>query len=193
MAITIDGVTYRNLQEQVGKNAEDIYDLRKNSARAIVKGETPLEKVHVTGESNLEGPVTAGGPMEVDGPLTVNSLNDIKFKEDDTTLSKALTIYSHNINIWGNDKDQKNTYIAFTAYSHDGSKITSFAQLIEFFDGKRFTVAGTTARGGNYVTIMFDYDEGFTILVRSLDGSFYEDDFLGVFNKYNISDEVHEI
>lgn len=90
MAITIDGVTYRNLQEQVGKNAEDIYDLRKNSARAIVKGETPLEKVHVTGESNLEGPVTAGGPMEVDGPLTVNSPNDIGFKEDDSSLKQKL-------------------------------------------------------------------------------------------------------
>lgn len=90
MAITIDGVTYRNLQEQVGKNTEDIYDLRKNSARAVVKGETPLEKVHVTGESNLEGSVTAGGSMEVDGPLTVNGPSDVKFKEDNTSLSDKL-------------------------------------------------------------------------------------------------------
>lgn len=111
MAITIDGVTYRNLQEQVGKNAQDIYELQgkvtKDEANIshaqtdisgingllnnVVAGNAPLDKVHVLGESNLEGPVTAGGPMEVDGDFTLNDPSNLKFK------TGSLRLYRHSI------------------------------------------------------------------------------------------------
>lgn len=114
MAITIDGVTYRNLQEQVGKNAQDIYELQgkvtKDEANIshaqtdisgingllnnVVAGIAPLNKVHVIGESNLEGPVTAGGPMEVDGDFTLNDPSNLKFK---TGSLPASRLYRHSI------------------------------------------------------------------------------------------------
>lgn len=79
MAITIDGVTYRNLQEQVGKNAEDISALQ-DTQKKIISGDQPLTKQTVSGTLDVEGKLTAGGDAEVDGKLSLNSPESLNFK-----------------------------------------------------------------------------------------------------------------
>ena len=58
MAIQIDGKTYRNLQEQVGKNKHDIQDLIKSG---LTLGTLNLLGIHVIGQVNSASDLPAVG------------------------------------------------------------------------------------------------------------------------------------
>lgn len=90
MAITIDGVIYRNLQEQVGKNAEDIASLQ-DTQKKIISGDQQLTKTTVAGALDVEGKFTAGGDAEVDGKLSLNSIDNLILK------TGSLKRYVHEI------------------------------------------------------------------------------------------------
>lgn len=92
MAITIDGVTYRNLQEQVGKNAEDIASLQ-DTQKKIISGDVALGKATVKGTVDIEGKLTAGGDAEIDGTLSLNSPDNLTFK------TGVVKRYQHNISV----------------------------------------------------------------------------------------------
>lgn len=94
MAITIDGVTYRNLQEQVGKNAEDIASLQ-DTQKKIISGDTPLEKATVKGPADIEGKLTAGGDAEIDGTLSLNSPDSLTFKTGSLPSGGPDHLYRH--------------------------------------------------------------------------------------------------
>lgn len=94
MAITIDGVTYRNLQEQVGKNAEDIASLQ-DTQKKIISGEASLEKATVKGPADIEGKLTAGGDAEIDGTLSLNSPDNLTFKTGSLPSGGPDHLYRH--------------------------------------------------------------------------------------------------
>lgn len=165
MAITIDGVTYRNLQEQVGKNAEDIASLQ-DTQKKIISGHTPLEKATVKGPADIEGKLTAGGDAEIDGTLSLNSPDSLTFKTGSLIIQTIKKRYLHTVVItkYGGDASIYPTACSFlflSAYSKPMETPQDFENI--YNEQNVFACSGGAynQNTGTFTAVYVDFDDRF--------------------------------
>lgn len=153
MAITIDGVTYRNLQEQVGKNVEDIASLQ-DTQKKIISGDQQLTKTTVAGALDVEGKFTAGGDAEVDGKLSLNSIDNLILK------TGSLKRYVHGIiaSYLGPTAFPCVLILSYKMYSDDPTAFTEYSAKMLPDSDSPAPASGTYYLGSEYEIYGVSYD-----------------------------------
>lgn len=147
MAIEIDGKVYRNLQQQVQKNMDDIEELKETGGTAYTAG----DGIDIT--ENVISVDTDTVAMKSDIPDAVSGTNDGTNWTSLTVGNDTYAIpsgggsqsYQHNVVYKGLDSNSKIvTYFTAQFVSTSSTVISSKARLIAYLDGAGFVSENTS-------------------------------------------------